>query len=97
MDTSERELFARSAEVVCTFEDHVLHNGFGCAVIEHLNDAGIKTPVVRIGWPDQFIEHASTQDELRKKYGLSVENTVAKVKAQFSEAPAKVSRLIEVA
>jgi transketolase C-terminal domain/subunit len=53
--------------------------------------------VVRIGWPDQFIEHATTQDELRKKYGLSVENTVAKVKAQFSEALAKVTRLVEVA
>jgi transketolase C-terminal domain/subunit len=52
---------------------------------------------VRIGWPDQFIEHATTQDELRNKYGLSVENTVAKVKAQFGEAPAKVTRLIEVA
>jgi transketolase C-terminal domain/subunit len=51
---------------------------------------------VRIGWPDQFIEHASTQDELRRKYGLSVENIVAKVKAQFSE-PSKVTRLIEVA
>ena len=55
------------------------------------------TPVVRIGWPDQFIEHATTQDELRKKYGLSVENTVAKVKAQFEEVPVKVTRLIEVA
>jgi hypothetical protein len=47
---------------------------------------GVTTPVVRIGWPDQFIEHATTQDELRKKYGLSVENTVARVKAQFGEA-----------
>ena len=37
------------------------------------------------------------QDELRKKYGLSVENTIAKVKAQFGEAPATVTRLIEVA
>jgi len=29
------EFFARSVEVVCTIEDHVLHNGFGCAVMEH--------------------------------------------------------------
>jgi len=28
---------------------------------------------------------------------MNVENTVAKVKAQFSEAPAKVTRLVEVA
>ncbi len=58
--------------------------------------ANVTTPVVRIGWPDQFIEHASTQDELRRKYGLTVENTVAKVKAQFGE-PADVTKLIEVA
>jgi len=57
LDTGTLEFFSRSAEVVCTFEDHVLHNGFGCAVIELLNDSGIKTPVVRVGWPDQFIEH----------------------------------------
>src|SRR6202000_1271024 len=54
LDTGTLEFFARSAEVVCTFEDHVLLNGFGCAVIEHLSDDGIKTPVARIGWPEQF-------------------------------------------
>jgi transketolase C-terminal domain/subunit len=52
---------------------------------------------VRIGWPDQFIEHATTQDELRKKYGLSIENTVARVKAQFAEAAPVATKLIEVA
>jgi transketolase C-terminal domain/subunit len=42
--------------------------------------------VVQIGWPDQFIEHASSVDDLRKKYGLTVENAVAKVRAEFSSA-----------
>jgi len=41
--------------------------------------------VVRIGWPDQFIEHATTQDELRNKYGLSVANAVAQVKTHFGD------------
>jgi len=53
-------------------------DGFGCAVIEHLNDAGIKTPVVRIGWPDQFIEHGAV-DILRKKHGLTADAAVEKV------------------
>jgi 1-deoxy-D-xylulose-5-phosphate synthase len=65
-------------------------------VLELFSEKAITTPVVRIGWPDQFIEHATTQDELRKKYGLTVENAVARVKAQFSEAPA-AAKLIEVA
>src|SRR5207302_961617 len=59
-------------------EDHVLHNGFGCAIIEHLNDAQIKTPVVRIGWPDQFVEHGAV-DILRKKHGLTAEAAVEKM------------------
>jgi 1-deoxy-D-xylulose-5-phosphate synthase len=78
LDTGTLEFFARSAEVVCTFEDHVLHNGFGCGVIEHLNDAGIKTPVARIGWPDQFIEHGAVEI-LRKKHGLTAEAAVEKI------------------
>jgi 1-deoxy-D-xylulose-5-phosphate synthase len=78
LDAGTIEFFARGVDVICTFEDHVLHNGFGCAVIEHLNDAGIKTPVVRIGWPDQFIEHGAVEI-LRKKHGLSAQAAVEKV------------------
>jgi 1-deoxy-D-xylulose-5-phosphate synthase len=59
--------------------------GYGSSVLELFSEKGVATPVVRIGWPDKFIEHASTQDELRKKYGLSVENTVARVKAHFGD------------
>jgi 1-deoxy-D-xylulose-5-phosphate synthase len=97
IDAAAHEQFGRAADVVVTLEDHVLMGGYGSAVLELFSEKNVTTPVVRIGWPDQFIEHATTQDELRKKYGLSVENTVAKVKAQFSEAPAKVTRLVEVA
>ena len=66
-------------------EDHVLMGGYGSAVLELFNEKRITTPVVRIGWPDQFIEHATTVDDLRKKYGLTVENTVARVKAEFGD------------
>jgi 1-deoxy-D-xylulose-5-phosphate synthase len=73
---------AAKVKVVCTLEDHILMNGFGCGVVELLNDAGIKTPVVRIGWPDEFVEHGSPAG-LRKKHGLTVENTVEKVLAKL--------------
>ena len=78
MDTGTLEFFARSVEVVCTIEDHVLHNGFGCAVMEHLHSQMINTPVVRIGWPDQFIEHGAVPI-LRKKYGITADALVEKV------------------
>ena len=78
LDTEMIDTFARKVRVVATLEDHVLANGFGSAVIEHLNEAGIPTPVVRIGWPDEFIEHGSV-GVLRKKHGLTVEALVEKV------------------
>jgi 1-deoxy-D-xylulose-5-phosphate synthase len=96
LDTGTHEFFGRAAEVVVTMEDHAVMGGYGSAVLELFNEKALTPPVVRIGWPDQFIEHATTQDELRQKYGLTVENTVAKVIAQFADAP-KVTRLIEVA
>ena len=79
LDTGTLEFFARSVDVICTLEDHVLHNGFGCAVMEHLTENRILTPVVRIGWPDQFIEHG-TIPILRKKHGLTAEAAVEKIK-----------------
>ncbi|MBV8225972.1 MAG: 1-deoxy-D-xylulose-5-phosphate synthase [Verrucomicrobia bacterium] len=79
LDAGTLEFFARSVDAICTFEDHVLHNGFGCAVMEHLSDARITTPVVRIGWPDQFIEHG-TPPVLRKKHGLTPEAAVEKIR-----------------
>jgi 1-deoxy-D-xylulose-5-phosphate synthase len=78
LDTAILERYARRCRVLCTLEDHVLHNGFGCGVIEHLHDAGLHTPVERLGWPDQFVEHG-TPAILRAKHGLTVEECVRKV------------------
>jgi len=46
--------------------------GFGSAVVEALEELGRAVPVVRIGWPDQFIEHGKV-DQLRARYGLTVD------------------------
>jgi 1-deoxy-D-xylulose-5-phosphate synthase len=71
----DREMLAAYASRVAafvTFEDHVRMGGFGSAVIEALEDLGSAVPVVRIGWPDRFIEHGKV-DELRTRYGLTVD------------------------
>jgi len=80
LDSDVLEFFGRSVEVILTLEDHVLQGGFGSAVLEELSNLGITTPVVRIGWPDQFIEHGKP-DALRKKYGITVENALNKVES----------------
>jgi 1-deoxy-D-xylulose-5-phosphate synthase len=85
LDAGTHEFFGRAADVIVTLEDHALMGGYGSAVLELLSEKGVSTPVVRIGWPDQFIEHATSQDELRRKYGLTVESAVAKVKAQLGD------------
>jgi 1-deoxy-D-xylulose-5-phosphate synthase len=96
IDAGTHEFFGRAADVVLTLEDHALMGGYGSIVLETFSERGISTPVVRIGWPDQFIEHASSQDVLRQRYGLTVENAVARVKAQFAEAPGS-EKLMEIA
>lgn len=83
LDSQMHEYYGRTADVVVTIEDHIIAGGYGSAVLELFNELGVTRPVVRIGWPDKFIEHASTDDELRQKYGLTTENIVAKVKGAF--------------
>jgi 1-deoxy-D-xylulose-5-phosphate synthase len=79
--------FGSLSDVVVTLEDHALHGGYGSAVLELFNEKRIHVPVARLGWPDQFIEHASSVDHLRQKYGLTAQNAVDQVKAQFNAAP----------
>ena len=83
IDAGTHEFFGRAADLVITLEDHVVMGGYGSSVLEHFADQQITTQVVRIGWPDQFIEHASSVDYLRNKYGLTVANTVAQAKARL--------------
>lgn len=83
LDGALIEEYAKKVKVICTFEDHVLMNGFGCGVMELLAAAGIPTPVVRIGWPDEFIEHG-TIPILRKKHGLTAEHAVELILSKLS-------------
>ena len=95
IDAELTEHYGKVADVVVTLEDHVLPGGYGSSVLELFNTKRIHTPVVRIGWPDAFIEHASTVDHLRNKYGLTAARTVADVKACFtlpSEEPRSASQ-----
>ncbi|MGC9158642.1 MAG: 1-deoxy-D-xylulose-5-phosphate synthase [Terracidiphilus sp.] len=70
--------FASRVAAFVTFEDHVKMGGFGSAVIEALQEMGRPVPVVRIGWPDQFIEHGKVND-LRARYGLTVDAALLQV------------------
>ncbi len=73
MDKKIAEI-ADSIGTVITVEENVSYGGFGSAVLELLNDAGVhNVKVKRIALPDKFIEHGAA-NLLREKYGLSKEN-----------------------
>jgi len=93
LDAGTTEFFGRAADVVVTLEDHVLAGGYGSSVLELFSEKQIATPVVRIGWPDKFIEHATTIEFLREKHGLTVENAVAQVKAHLGETQVETPKL----
>jgi 1-deoxy-D-xylulose-5-phosphate synthase len=76
IDAGVTEFYGRAADVVVTLEDHVLSGGYGSSVLELFSEKGVPTPVGRIGWPDQFIEHASSVDYLRNKHGLTAARAV---------------------
>jgi 1-deoxy-D-xylulose-5-phosphate synthase len=91
VDADTTLFFGQAADVIVTLEDNVLMGGYGSSVIELFADRKVYTPVVRIGWPDQFVEHASTVDHLRAKYGLTAANLVSQVKALCaSDTPAQI-------
>jgi 1-deoxy-D-xylulose-5-phosphate synthase len=78
IDREMLDLYSRRVAAFVTFEDHVKMGGFGTAVVEALQEMGRTVPVVRIGWPDQFIEHGKIET-LRAKYGLTVDAAQAQV------------------
>lgn len=70
---------------IVTIEENVLAGGFGSAVLECLNKAGIHDVVVRrLGVDDEFMEHGS-QKILRKKYGLDEEGIYQAALSLFRE------------
>jgi 1-deoxy-D-xylulose-5-phosphate synthase len=80
----DRETILRAvaeSSFVVTVEESTLVGGFGSAVLEAANAAGLPTDHIRrLGLPDQFIEHADRNDQLRD-LGLDVEGIVRSVLA----------------
>jgi 1-deoxy-D-xylulose-5-phosphate synthase len=74
LDTDLLLAQAAKAKLIVTFEDHARMGGFGSAIVECLSEHGCRTPVVRIGYPDRFVEHGSTISDLRAANGLDPES-----------------------
>ena len=74
---------ARSTRRIVTVEENVLAGGFGSAVLEALADPGMEdVSVNRIGLPDSFIEH-STTDAQRRRLELDADGIAQQVLRAF--------------
>ena len=66
----DRELVldaVRKFAVAVTVEEGVLQGGFGSAVLEAANDAGLETSHIRrLGIPDRYIQHAERAEQLEE-------------------------------
>lgn len=67
-----------SAGPIITVEDNALAAGFGSAVLEYLNAEVIKAQVLRLGIPDQWIEHGKA-DLLYADISLTPETMAERV------------------
>ena len=71
LDTRAILQAVREHPFVVTVEEGCLMGGFGSAVLEAANDAGLDTSHIRrLGVPDQYIEHADRSEQLAS-LGLS--------------------------
>ena len=61
-----------------TVENGVRKGGLGSAVLEWMNDHGYQPEVIRLGLPDQFVEHGKVS-ELNKIVGLDPESIKAAI------------------
>ena len=60
---------------IVTIEDGVRSGGFGSAVLEWMNDHGYHPDIIRLGLPDEFVEHG-TPAELYRIVGLDKESII---------------------
>ncbi len=91
LDRDLLEAYAKRVSAIVTFEDHVLMGGFGSVVLEALSEMHLNVPVVRVGWPDRFIEHGKV-DQLRARYGVSVEAAMEKLAPYLKRS--KLAKLV---
>lgn len=66
------EVFSNFDKII-TVEDGCLPGGFGSSIIEFMADHNYTAKIVRLGIPDEFIEHGEPE-QLHKECGFDAEN-----------------------
>ena len=80
---------ARMHAALVTVEDNVVAGGAGTAVAEWLAFKNIQTPILHLGLPDRFLEHAS-REQLLAEAGIDaagMRNAIVRHWPQFAPKP----------
>jgi 1-deoxy-D-xylulose-5-phosphate synthase len=83
--------FAREHRIVVSIEDGVRVGGIGTRIRQELRAAGVDTAVDELGLPDEFLEHAS-REEILKRVGLSSQAIARDLVAQVLGTRIPVAR-----
>ena len=77
------QVFARFKKII-TIEDGTILGGLGSSVIEFMSDHAYHAQIVRLGIPDKFIEHGTTE-QLQHVCGFDTEGIINAVKKMSKE------------
>ncbi len=77
------EIFNKFDKII-SIEDGTIIGGFGSAILEFMNSSNYNAKLIRLGIPDNFIEHGS-QDELYAECGLDVKGVVKTAKELLAQ------------
>ncbi|AFY60399.1 1-deoxy-D-xylulose-5-phosphate synthase [Synechococcus sp. PCC 6312] len=83
LDTELIIPLASQIKRVVTLEEGCLPGGFGSAILEACQDAGVLVPILRLGVPDLLVEHA-TADQSKAELGLTPPQMAEKILSQFA-------------
>ena len=86
------EVFSKFKKVI-TVEDGCIMGGMGSAVLEFMADNNYSAQVVRLGIPDEFIEHGE-QSELYQECGFSPEEIAKATKEILTETSKKKNKVV---
>ena len=79
IDEDILEEVGRKFKRVITVENGVKKGGLGSAVLEWMNDHDYQPKVVRLGLPDEFVEHG-TVNELQDIVGIGTDGIIKAIK-----------------
>ena len=83
LDDALVEQLARNHDLLVTVEENVVKGGAGSAVLESLQQHGLKVPVLQLGLPDRYVDHGDPALQLAS-CGLNKDGILASIRARVS-------------